>query len=72
MILRTIYIVTRYFLGLLFLATGIGKLLDNRGFAQVIETYWAIVRGATRDEISVPLSGRGGEPDADGSHREPD
>ena len=39
MILRTIYIVTRYFLGLLFLATGIGKLLDNRGFAQVIETY---------------------------------
>jgi uncharacterized protein len=39
MILRIIYIVTRYSLGLLFLATGIGKLLDNRGFAQVIETY---------------------------------
>ena len=39
MILRIIYIVTRYFLGLLFLATGLGKLLDNHGFAQVIETY---------------------------------
>jgi Methylamine utilisation protein MauE len=29
----------RYFLGLLFVATAIGKLLDNRGFAQVISTY---------------------------------
>ncbi len=29
----------RCFLGALFLATGIGKLLDNRGFAQVIATY---------------------------------
>jgi uncharacterized membrane protein YphA (DoxX/SURF4 family) len=39
MILRIVYSVTRYFLGLLFLATGLGKLLDNHGFAQVIETY---------------------------------
>lgn len=29
----------RYFLGLLFLSTGIGKLLDNRGFAEVIASY---------------------------------
>ena len=29
----------RYFLGLLFISTGIGKLLDNRGFAQVIASY---------------------------------
>ncbi len=29
----------RSFLGTLFLATGIGKLLDNRGFARVIATY---------------------------------
>lgn len=29
----------RYFLGLLFLSTGIGKLLDNRGFADVIASY---------------------------------
>lgn len=32
-------IVIRYFLGMLFMATGIGKLLDNRAFAQVIATY---------------------------------
>lgn len=31
--------VFRYFLGLLFVATAVGKLLDNRGFAQVINTY---------------------------------
>ena len=29
----------RYFLGLLFVSTAIGKLLDNRGFAEVIKTY---------------------------------
>jgi uncharacterized membrane protein YphA (DoxX/SURF4 family) len=29
----------RLFLGLLFTATGLGKLLDNRGFAQVIASY---------------------------------
>ncbi len=29
----------RYFLGVLFVATGIGKLLDNRGFAVVIASY---------------------------------
>ncbi len=31
--------VSRYFLGLLFLATGIGKLLDNRGFSEVLASY---------------------------------
>lgn len=31
--------VLRYLLGLLFVATGVGKLLDNRGFAAVIATY---------------------------------
>ncbi|MFH0351670.1 MAG: MauE/DoxX family redox-associated membrane protein, partial [Chromatiales bacterium] len=31
--------VIRYFLGVLFLATGIGKLLDYRAFAEVITTY---------------------------------
>ncbi|MCA1674941.1 MAG: hypothetical protein LC799_23050 [Actinobacteria bacterium] len=29
----------RLFLGLLFTATGLAKLLDNRGFAQVIASY---------------------------------
>ena len=32
-------IVIRYFLGVLFVATGIGKLLDNRAFAEIIATY---------------------------------
>ncbi|MGH8658029.1 MAG: MauE/DoxX family redox-associated membrane protein [Gammaproteobacteria bacterium] len=36
---RTLLWAIRSFLGALFLATGIGKLLDNRGFAQVIATY---------------------------------
>lgn len=36
---RYVLAVSRYFLGLLFVATGAGKLLDNRGFAQVIATY---------------------------------
>jgi hypothetical protein len=29
----------RLFLGFVFIATGLGKLLDNRGFAQVIASY---------------------------------
>ena len=29
----------RLFLGLLFTATGLAKLLDNRGFAEVIASY---------------------------------
>lgn len=36
---RTLLWAIRSFLGALFLATGIGKLLDNRGFARVIATY---------------------------------
>jgi uncharacterized membrane protein YphA (DoxX/SURF4 family) len=39
MITRYALLVFRYFLGLLFIATAIGKLLDNRGFAQVINSY---------------------------------
>ena len=39
MITRYTLLVFRYFLGLLFIATAIGKLLDNRGFAQVIYSY---------------------------------
>ncbi len=39
MIARYTLLVFRYFLGLLFIATAIGKLLDNRGFAQVINSY---------------------------------
>ena len=39
MITRYTLLVFRYFLGLLFIATAIGKLLDNRGFAQVINSY---------------------------------
>lgn len=29
----------RVFLGILFLATAVGKMLDNRGFAEVLSTY---------------------------------
>jgi hypothetical protein len=39
MMARHLFTVLRYLLGLLFVATGIGKLLDNRGFAAVIATY---------------------------------
>lgn len=38
-VMRYVLAVTRSFLGLLFLATGLGKLLDNRGFAQVLASY---------------------------------
>ncbi|MGH8606317.1 MAG: MauE/DoxX family redox-associated membrane protein [Gammaproteobacteria bacterium] len=37
--MRYVLALSRYFLGLLFLATGLGKLLDNRGFAQVLASY---------------------------------
>lgn len=36
---RCVLLASRYFLGLLFVATAIGKLLDNRGFAKVINSY---------------------------------
>lgn len=39
MIAQSILLISRYFLGLLFVSTAIGKLLDNRGFAHVIDTY---------------------------------
>jgi hypothetical protein len=34
-----IFLILKYFWGSLYLVTSIGKLLDNRGFAKVIETY---------------------------------
>ena len=37
--LKHLYLIVRYLLGLLILTTAIGKLLDNRGFADVLETY---------------------------------
>lgn len=39
MIAQSLLLLSRYFLGLLFVSTAIGKLLDNRGFAHVIDTY---------------------------------
>lgn len=39
MIAHSVLLLSRYFLGLLFVSTAIGKLLDNRGFAHVIESY---------------------------------
>jgi hypothetical protein len=39
MMAQSVLRVSRYFLGILFVATAIGKLLDNRGFAHVIDTY---------------------------------
>lgn len=33
------YSCTKWFFGLLLIASGVGKLLDNRGFAEVILTY---------------------------------
>jgi uncharacterized membrane protein YphA (DoxX/SURF4 family) len=39
MMAQSILLISRYFLGLLFVSTAIGKLLDNRGFAHVIDTY---------------------------------
>lgn len=36
---KTVYLILKYFFALLVIATGIGKLLDNRGFADVILTY---------------------------------
>ena len=33
------YNLLRYFFGILLITTGIGKLLDNRGFAEIILTY---------------------------------
>ncbi|MGH8592772.1 MAG: MauE/DoxX family redox-associated membrane protein [Gammaproteobacteria bacterium] len=47
MVTRTLLWAIRSLLGALFLATGIAKLLDNRGFAQVIATY----------ELSIPEPG---------------
>ena len=37
--IKTVYLILKWFFGLLVVATGVGKLLDNRGFADVILTY---------------------------------
>lgn len=44
--------VFRYFLAALFIATGIGKLLDNRGFAGVIASY----RLGLSEPLLLPLA----------------
>ncbi len=36
---KIVYLILKYFFALLVIATGVGKLLDNRGFADVILTY---------------------------------
>lgn len=36
---QIMYNVLKYFFGILLITTGIGKLLDNRGFAEIILTY---------------------------------
>ena len=36
---KAVYLILKHFFALLVIATGIGKLLDNRGFADVIVTY---------------------------------
>ncbi|MGH8523230.1 MAG: MauE/DoxX family redox-associated membrane protein [Gammaproteobacteria bacterium] len=52
MVTRYVLAASRYFLGLLFLATGLGKLLDNRGFAQVLASY----RFELPDTLLLPLA----------------
>ena len=39
MVGKVVYLILKYFFAVLVIATGIGKLLDNRGFADVILTY---------------------------------
>jgi uncharacterized membrane protein YphA (DoxX/SURF4 family) len=34
-----LFMIGRFFLAILFISTAIGKLLDNRGFALVIDSY---------------------------------
>jgi uncharacterized membrane protein YphA (DoxX/SURF4 family) len=46
-ILKFLYLLLRIIFGLLFLASAIGKLLDNRGFADVIVTYQLIPQSLT-------------------------
>ncbi len=36
---KTVFISLQVFIGLIFVTTAIGKLLDNRGFAIILETY---------------------------------
>ena len=36
---KWVYLILKWFFGLLVIGTGVGKLLDNRGFADVILTY---------------------------------
>ncbi len=46
----------RFFIGLVLLATGAGKLLDVRGFADVLRTYQALPEGLVAPlSLAVPL-----------------
>ncbi len=53
---RCVRAVSRYFLGLLFLATGTGKLLDNRGFAQIIASYEFVLPEALLLPLALAVS----------------
>jgi uncharacterized membrane protein YphA (DoxX/SURF4 family) len=56
MIVRCVLLAIRYFLGLLFVATGIGKLLDNRGFAQVLDSYQLGIHDVALLPIGLTIS----------------
>jgi uncharacterized membrane protein YphA (DoxX/SURF4 family) len=56
MIARIAFIACRYFLGLLFVATGLGKLLDNRGFAQVLDSYQLGIPDAVLLPLGLSIS----------------
>lgn len=47
---------SRYFLGILFVATAIGKLLDNRGFADVIANYRLGIPGTALLAVALTIS----------------
>jgi hypothetical protein len=49
----------RLFLGLLFIATGLAKLLDNRGFAQVIASYQLGLPGLFLLPLGLCIARRG-------------
>ncbi len=56
MIARGVLLASRYFLGLLFAATAIGKLLDNRGFAQVLDSYQLGMRNGALLPLGLAIS----------------
>lgn len=56
MIAQSVLLVSRYFLGLLFVSTAIGKLLDNRGFAHVIDNYQLGIPDVALLEFALAIS----------------